>query len=274
MTHALHHDRTAHHPAAGWKDALGRAGLVGKGVLYATIALLALQLALGSPEGDTSSRGAIAWIAGRPFGQFLLVLLTGSLFALAAWRAADVVVGDPVEGDEAKDRVRFAGQAVIYLALAVASLKMTIAAWGGPAPSGGSGDGEAQRRATGVVLDWPGGRWIVAAVGLAVIGYAAVTFWHHAVESRFTKRLSTDSGPIVRMGQVGYGARSVVFAVVGLLLLQAAITYDPNEAGGLSAALQELAGTAWGPWLLGALAVGLFAFGAFCVAEAATRTAA
>jgi len=63
----------------------------------------------------------------------------------------------------------------------------------------------------------------------------------------------------------------VVFALVGVFLVRAAIEYDAEEAVGLDGALQELAGRAHGPWLLGLVAVGLLAYAGFCVAMARYR---
>jgi hypothetical protein len=261
---------------ADWKDTLGRVGLVGRGVLYAIIGLLALQLAFGSPDQEASPQGALQWVAEQPFGKFLLVAMTVMLFALAAWRFLDAALGDPVEGDEASDRLRFLAKAAFYLTVAVAALAATISSWGGDAEQagGGSGSGESQKQAAGVVLDWPMGQWIVGIAGLCVIGYAVYMFKRHAVDATFMERLSTSSDAVERFGRLGYAARSVVWAVIGVLFVQAAVTYNPDEAGGLSTALQELAGTSWGPWLLTAVAAGLFAFGAFCLAEAKYRRAA
>jgi hypothetical protein len=255
-----------------WKDRLGRIGLAGRGVLYGVVGLLALQLAFGSPDEEASTQGAMAWIAERPFGKFLLVALTVSLFALAAWRFLDAAVGDPVEGDESSDRVRFAAKGVVYLLLAVAALSTTAANWS--AGSSSSGSGQTEQRATDTVLDWPMGQWIVAAAGLALIGYAVYMFKRHAMDATFMERLASASDAVERLGRAGYAARSVVWTVVGVLLVQAALSYDPEQAGGLSTALQELAEASWGRLLLIAVAAGLFAFGAFCVAEARFRRAA
>jgi len=259
---------------SGWKDTMGRVGLAGRGVLYAVIALLALQLALGSPDEQASSEGAFAWIAEQPFGKFLLVALTASLFALAAWRFLDAAVGDPVEGDETSDRVRFLAKGGVYLALAIGSASVTVSTWSGSAGGSSGGDGESQKKATAMVLDWPMGQWIVGVAGLAVIGYAVYMFKHHAIDASFEQRLDTSATWVRRFGQIGYGARSAVWAVVGYLTVRAAVTYDPDEAGGLSAALHELAVSTAGPILLGAVALGLFAFAAFCLAEARFRRAA
>ena len=48
----------------------------------------------------------------------------------------------------------------------------------------------------------------------------------------------------------------------------AAVTFDPSQAQGLDAALQELSQTTGGPWILTAVALGLFMFGAFSIVRA------
>lgn len=260
---------------SAWKERLGRVGLAGRGVLYGVIGLLALQLAGGAPDEQASSEGALAWIGQQPLGRFLLVGMTIALFALAAWRLLDAWLGDPVEGEEASDRIRFAAKGLVYLVLAVASTSITISNWSGSTASGSaSGESGSQQQATAVVLSWPMGQWLVAGAGLAVIAYAVRVFVRHGVQARFVERLSGSPRRVVTFGRFGYGARAVVWAVVGVLLVQASIAHDPEQAGGLSVALAELSEAPWGPLVLAVVALGLFAFGAFCVAEARYRRAA
>ena len=257
-----------------WKETIGRLGLVGKGALYTVVGVLAVQLAAGNASRDTTKSGAIEWIAAQPFGKFLLVGLTACLFALAAWRLLDAAVGDPVEGSEASDRAKFAVKGLLYLSLAVGALSTTIANWsGGGSSAGGSTSGRQQ--ATATVLGWPAGRWIVAAAGLAVIAYALYVFKLHAIDERFLQRLtvSADSA-VAKLGRLGYAARSVVFLVIGYFLFQAGLTYQAGTTKGLSGALQEISGKGWGQWLLWAVALGLFSYGLFTLAESRCRRAA
>ncbi len=263
-------------PGGGdWKESLGRLGLVGKGLLFVAVGILALQLAAGDAGADTSSAGAIEWIASQPLGKFLLVFLTVALFSLAAWRLLDAALGDPVEGSGAGDRLRFATKGLIYLSLAVASFSATVAHWSG---SGGSASGSGsggQQKATATVLQWPGGRWIVAGVGVVVVAYAVYAFVRHAVEQRFLRRMAIGSNSwIATVGRVGYGARSLVYLLVGYFFVQAAISYQPNKAEGLSGALKELAGQSWGRGVLWGVSFGLLAYGVFTLAESRYRHAA
>lgn len=266
-----------------WKETLGRVGLVGKGVVFAVVGFLALQLALGDASQDTGKNGAIEWIASQPLGKFLLVALTVSLFALAAWRLLDAVVGDPVEGDEASDRAKYAIKGLFYVSLAISALSATVSNWSGSGSggsgsggSGGSGGSEGQsKQATATVLEWPGGRFLVIAGGLAIIGYALHLFKKHAIDEGFLQRMDigTDSW-LSTLGRFGYGARSIVYVVIGWFLFQAGVTYEAGKTKGLSGALQELSGKGWGQLVLFGVAVGLIAYGVFAMAEAKYRRAA
>lgn len=264
-------------PSSSWqrngKETLGRVGLVGRGVLFGIIGLLAVQLAAGDANSDTTSAGAVEWLAGQPLGRFLLVALTVSLFSLAAWRTLDAAVGDPVEGHAGRDRVRFAVQALVYLALAVGALTATTANWSGRSSSG-TGAG-AEEQATATVLAWPGGQWIVVGVGLTLIGVAVYQFKTHVMDQEFTERLGTAApSGLTALGRFGYAARSLVYVMVGSFLVQAGLSYEPDKADGLSGALQELSGQGWGQVLLWATAIGLLGFGVFTVAEAKYRPSA
>ena len=70
------------------------------------------------------------------------------------------------------------------------------------------------------------------------------------------------------IGRVGYVAKGIAFALVGVLLWQAATSADVSTATGLDGALAAIAGVAAGPWLLTAVAVGFAAFGLYALARA------
>jgi hypothetical protein len=263
--------------ARDWKEPIGRLGLVGQGVVATIVGLLAIRIALGEKDEAATSEGAVAWLAQQPFGKFLLVALTVALFALAVWRFLDALMGDPVEGSEPKDRVKYAVVGFIYLSLAITTLGITVANWtgsGDPEGGGESGD-ESSQEAASKLFDWPAGRWLVGIGGVAVIGYAIYNFYKQVINKKFTERLAADDDSwVVRLGMIGYTAQSLVFVVVGYFFLQAAIAFESRTAKGPSGALIELAGEGWGQWLLWGIAIGLFAYGVFCIAEAKYRKAA
>jgi hypothetical protein len=75
---------------------------------------------------------------------------------------------------------------------------------------------------------------------------------------------------VVRLGQVGYVARSAVAAGIGVAALDA-VTYKANRAEGVDGVLRSFASTDFGPWLLIIVALGLIAFGILSFLEARWR---
>jgi hypothetical protein len=63
----------------------------------------------------------------------------------------------------------------------------------------------------------------------------------------------------------------VVFGLVGVFLIRAAIDYNPNQAVGLDGALAKLANASYGPFVLGIVAAGLIAFGIYSLSDARYR---
>jgi hypothetical protein len=199
------------------------------------------------------------------------------LFALALWRLLCALMGDPVEGSEPKDRLKYAVLGVIYLLLAITTLGITIANWTGSEDAAGSqesGD-EGSQQAASTLFEWPAGRWLVGILGVAVIGYAGYNLHKQVIKKKFAERFDADEGSwVIRLGQIGYTAQSLVYAVIGYFFIQAAIAFKSSTAKGPSGALMELADTTWGKVMLWFIAIGLFAYGIFCIAEAKYRKAA
>ena len=125
--------------------------------------------------------------------------------------------------------------------------------------------GTASRRPTAGVLGLPGGQWIVGAVGLGIVvagGSKIYAGW----KKKFEDDMNMPYGPkartaVVRTGQVGFIAKGVSIGVIGMLVVVAAIQFDPAKAAGLDAALHALTQTPLGPWLLVVVALGLAAYG-------------
>jgi hypothetical protein len=126
------------------------------------------------------------------------------------------------------------------------------------------------------VLDWPGGRWIVAIVGLCILG-AALWNLYRGIARKFEDRWragemsETERKWGGRAGVAGHLARAVVFGLIGVFVIRAAVDYDPKNAIGLDGALQKLAHASYGPWLLGLTAAGLLCYGLFCLVDARYR---
>jgi len=126
------------------------------------------------------------------------------------------------------------------------------------------------------VLEWPAGRWIVAAAGVAIFGVAIFQVYR-ALSRKYMDEMEqhkvTKSAKRVLepLGSFGILSRAIVFGLAGAFLVKAAVEYDPKEAIGLDGALQKLVNAPYGGWLLGGTAIGLAAFGLFCCAQAYFR---
>jgi hypothetical protein len=253
-----------------WVRHLARAGFYAKSLVYLVIGLLALGLALGAGGELVDSRGAITAISQAPLGALAMLVLGVALSGLGLWFVVDGLT-DP---DHLRTG-RFAwilrlGQGIGglgYLLLAV----WAFAIFFGEARTGPTTD-ELTKSWTGHVLGLPGGTVLVFLVGaiVAVVGARQVRV---GVEREFLKPLDLRhaSAAVRRLvkltGRVGFVAQGLVFALVGLFFMQAAVEQEAYEATGFDGALGVLARQPHGAVILGVIAVGLLAYAAFAAFE-------
>ncbi len=76
---------------------------------------------------------------------------------------------------------------------------------------------------------------------------------------------------ISRLGTIGHLARMVVFGLIGIFLIKAAVDYNPSKAVGLDGALAKIVHRSYGPVLLGIVAAGLIAFALYSLSDARYR---
>jgi Domain of Unknown Function (DUF1206) len=262
----------------GWYAVLARTGLVAKGVSYGIVGILAIKVALGVGGKATSRAGALHTLAGHTYGKVLLVLLAIGFAAYAIWRFVQAVAEREDAGDgEAKGaakkwgkRAGYIGRGLVYAALTVSTVKILFGSGGGQSQTGKA------HKTTAVVLSWPAGTWLVGIAGAVIVG---VGLWnlYRGIARKFEDRWRTgEMGEQARKwgaraGLVGHVARAVVFSLIGIFLVKAAIDYNPKDAIGLDGALRKLADASYGPYLLGLTAAGLVAYGLYCLVDARYR---
>lgn len=254
-----------------WVVLLARLGYAAKGVVYIIVGVLAVRTAVGQGGQTTGSQGALRTIVGEPFGQALLWLIGIGLFGYALWRFIQAGVDPEHKGTDASGlaaRVGYAASGVIHSALALYAVRLAM--------GGGGGGGGGQQSLTAGVLASPFGQVVVGIAGLAVIAYGAKEAYR-GYERKYRDEVAFGSLDararrwIDHAGRWGLCARAVVFGLIGLFLLRAAIRSDPSEARGLEGALDTLAGSSYGPWLLGLVAIGLVCYGVFSIVKARYR---
>ena len=267
--------RAAPESGSGWYEALARTGIVAKGVSYGIVAVLAIELAAGVGGTAESREGALATLADESFGKILLVLLTMGFAAYAIWRFVQAVAERNEDGDAegfAKTwgkRAGYIGRGAIYAALTYSTLRLLTGS------SEQSSQSEKAKHTTATVLDWPAGRWLVGAAGIALVGAGAWNVYRGVAKKFEEKWTEPRSGPDRpwgrRAGVAGHIARGVVFGLVGAFLVKAAVEFDPKEAIGIDGALRKLANAPYGPYLLGLTAAGLLCYALFCLVDARYR---
>ncbi|HEX7186117.1 MAG TPA: DUF1206 domain-containing protein [Thermoanaerobaculia bacterium] len=256
-----------------WVEKLARFGYAARGVVYAVVGILAIQTAFSGRGGQTTgAEGAIRTIAEQ--SRILLVLMAIGLIGYALWRFVQAFLDPEGLGRDAKGMAKrgaMLASGLVYGGLALTAFRLIA----GSGDAAGSGQGGNQAL-TASILDKPFGRWLVALAGIAVIASALHQIWS-AYTKRFERKLNTaemneqERRMALRTGQLGLSARGIAFLITGWFLVQAALKYDPSQARGLGGALETLARQPYGPWLLGLVALGLIAFGAYSFLEARYR---
>lgn len=263
MTENVEHSR--------WVERSGRVGLAADGISYLLVAALALKVAAGGGGSAESRQGALRAAADEPLGWLLILLLAAGFAAHAVWRLVQGILDRDEKGDDPRalaERFADLAKGVVYVGFAVAAVAIVAGA-------GGGGSNE-ENQATATVLQLPLGRWLVALGGVVFLGIGAYNAYR-ALGGSFRDDLREEAMHrsarpwYLALGVGGHVARAIVFGLIGAFLLRAAWQYDPDEAIGLDEALQKLAGQAYGSVLLGAVALGLAAYGLFCLVEARYR---
>ena len=256
---------------APWIVRLARVGYAAKATFYILIGLLAARTAFGTGGETTDSRGAMRLIEEGPGGSATLAVIGVGLLGYALWRlvaAATNAEGRDPDAKGAALRAGTAAKGVTHGWLGVVALVAAMRA-------GGAAEGNQTRDWSTRVFEWPMGRWLVIAGGLAVVGYGLYQLYRATRRDKLEKRLDLhEAGPtahdwILHLGQFGVAARGIVFGVIGFIVARAAWRYQPAQAGGVEQSLDLLGDM--GPPVLGIVGAGLVAYGVFELAEARYR---
>jgi hypothetical protein len=253
---------------------LARLGYAAKGVVYIIIAILAGQLAFGHSGQSPDQRGALRAIATQPFGRVLLILLAIGLLAFGLWSLIQAIFDTEGEGRRAKGIIARIGYAVVgfaYIALAFGAYQLVSGSG-----NGGNSTTSTTQDATAKLLTLPFGVPLVIIIGLVVLG-VAFYLYARAWSAKFQRRLALSSlrpqvrKTLVNLGRLGYAALGVVFTIIGIFLIVAAVQFNPRQAKGLDTAIAELQRLPLGQLLLFLVALGLLAYGIYSFVEARYR---
>lgn len=251
---------------------IARGGYLAKGIVYLIVGGLAALAAAGLGGSSGGTKEALNELARQPFGGIMLGAMALGLFAYALWRLVQALLDAEDVGHDLKGigvRLGFVISGAVYAGLGVYCIDLLrdVAA--------SSGEASAKDR-TAELMSHPGGIYLVFAVGLVFLGVGLRQLWR-AITRSYLKNWHmvemSDAQQWLAEGATRWGlsARGLVFLIIGLFLCIAALRQDPDQAQGLGGALQVLARQPFGPWLLGAVALGLMGYGAYCIVNARFR---
>jgi hypothetical protein len=249
---------------SGFLKFIIRFGFLAKGAVYLAVGLLALQVAVGFGGKTGDTKGALEEIGRQSFGGTLLVILAVGLLHYSAWKFVEAFKDPENVGKGLRVLYGASGFLHIYLAYMAAG---TVLSGLGVMGGGKSGDQSAQS-GTSWLMSQGFGRWLVGAVGVVAFGIS-ISQLLVAYRAKFREKLALremhawEKIAVITLGRMGFCARAVLVALVGLFLVQAAVHSEPDSAGGMAKALATLMEQPFGPWLLGVTAAGLIAHGLF-----------
>ena len=261
--------RKAVRKASPWIVRLGRIGLVAKGVVYLILGWLAIQTAFYHQGELTDQRGAserapptLRRRAARPD-----VL---RLFAYMVWRMCrrrSTRSGSQTASAGWSKRIFRFGSGIIYGGLGVAAARLLVGM-------------QANRRSpsdwTAMVMRRPLGKWLVAAAGLGIVGYGMFRIYK-AWEGELKKHLVLDAyaararGWITGIGRLGQAGAASCSSSWAPSPSSPACTPTPTKPRASPKPSGSSNVPPYGPYLLGAVAAGLIAYGLFQFVEARYR---
>jgi hypothetical protein len=257
------------------KDLLELAARVGygaRGFVYLSVGLLTLMASADLVGDAVGTKGAIAWMALRPFGRLWLLLVGLGLSAFVMWRVLQSVFDADHEGTSRHGLMTRMSQAfsgLSYGFLAFSAFAMLVHTPKNPAAT----DEARSHEQAATVLALPWGNWLLAGVGLVLlgIGVANVT---RAWREDFTEYLACSPkmcrrvAPLARAGVV---ARGLAYVPLAILIILAGMRSRASDVTTFGSALDAVERQPAGPWILALASLGFIAFGVFSFIEARFR---
>jgi len=246
---------------------VARVGYGARGLVYLAVGAIALHAAL-EYEQARDVHGAMREISTHTGGQTALAGLAVGLLAYGIWRLVQTLLDVDEHGWGLRALAVRGGllvSAVMHVSLAWGCVQIAMR-WS-------SGDGKPVQQAVARTLDWPYGRPMVIIAGVALAG-AGVAHLVKAARAGYRKWFDATPAamrwidPVSRFGLV---ARGLLFAGMASFVIYSAVTLDASDARGIEGVMLWVQDRVYGRILLGVLALGVMAFGAYSLIEAFVR---
>jgi hypothetical protein len=241
-------------------ESLARLGYASKAVIYGIVGVFAI-LAIANRGGlITDTSGALRLVLAQPFGRVLLVVLAIGLCGYAAWRFLDAIADPDRDGTVFAGLITRIGNAVrgiVYGALGIEAFRLL----GGQRASRGD-DAE---RWTARIFAIPFGEVVIGIAGgiAAVYGVSEIIKGLRGTHDAKVDWSAIPSGvrqAVQRISRFGVAVRGGLLVTLGVYLVRAALSHDPNQAAGARESMLRLGGVFEGRWFLALIAAGVIAY--------------
>ena len=249
-----------------------RVGYAARGVVYLGLGVIVFLAAIDLTPRTHGAKAMLAAWAQWPLGLVIIGAVGCGLLGFAIWRALQAIFDADRHGVSLKAWAVRLGQAisgVIYGALAWSAFELLD-----QFEDVGEADEEQSAHSLAAsTLALPHGDLLLLLAGLVMLGVGIGNIVQ-GVAQDFAKRLGCSDlvcRRVVPLARIGYGARGLATLPTGLFLIKAGLETRSQDVRGWGGALQAVEQQPFGSWMLGLVAVGLVAFGAFGFVEAALR---
>ncbi len=240
-----------------------RAGYAANGVLHLLIGGLVIAVGFGARE-DSDQTGAFRALAAVPLGAAALWALAIGLVALGGWHLLQAFAPRHLTVWRRIGRILTeAPQGVVFVAIGLVSASVAL----GARPRA---EQAAEDLSEGV-LTWSVGGFVLGTVGVAVAAVGVGFVWMGVRRSFHTKVRMPDGLvglALTALGVVGFVTKGIALSIVGTLVVVAAVTVEPDTAGGLDGAVSAVLAVPAGPLLACLVGLGFLAYGVFTVFRA------
>ena len=249
-----------------------RVGYAARGVVYLGLGAIVFLAAVDLTPRTHGAKARLAAWAQWPLGLVLIGGVGCGLLGFAVWRGLQAVFDADRHGDSLKAWAVRLGQAVsgvIYGALAWSAFELLDEF----EDAGEADEEQSAHSLAATTLALPHGDLLLLLAGVVMLGVGVGNIVQGLMQD-FAKRLGCSDlvcRRVVPLARIGYGARGLATLPTGLFLIKAGLETRSQSARGWGGALQAVEQQPFGSWMLGLVAVGLVAFGAFGFVEAAYR---
>ena len=241
-------------------EPLARLGYASKAVIYGIVGVFAILAITNRGGRITDTSGALRVVMTQPFGRGLLLVLAIGLCGYAAWRLLDALMDPDRDGTSPAGLVTRIGNAVrgvVYGALGLEAFRMVRGL--------GGSSGDPAELLSARILQVPLGEVVVGIAGVIAAAYG-VSEVVQGISGRHDSKVDWSPIPrrirraVQRISRFGVAVRGGLIVTLGVYLVRAALSQDPNQAAGPRESMLRLGGVFEGRWFLALIAAGVIAY--------------